>query len=60
MTASPTIDLAEMVAILRDHLADKLGCAIDEITVTSFDKPRIVISEDGMVDCSEFRHRVKG
>ena len=57
MKMNPDITITEMVAMLRENLENYFKCEIGEITVSSYDKPRIVISEDGMVDCDSFKHK---
>jgi hypothetical protein len=58
MKVSPTIDLEEAVTILREELARRAGHEIMNIFITSHNKVKIQIEEDGMVDCQEFRHNI--
>ena len=57
MKVSPTIDLAEMVQILREGLANRTGCEIDCIVIESHGSPKITIDAFDMVEAVEFRHR---
>jgi len=56
MKLSFNITLAEMADILRKSLAEMYSCEVEDITVSSYGKPRIIITEDGMMDVDKFRH----
>lgn len=45
-----------MVRILREALALRLGCEIDDIQIESYDAVKITISADNMVEAVAFRH----
>lgn len=59
MTVSPTINLTDMVQILRVALEIRFGCPVNEIIVESHGKPRICIDLYDMVSCEEFRHNAR-
>jgi len=50
MKLSFNISLAEMADILRKSLAEMHSCEVEEVRISSYGKPRIIIQEDGMVD----------
>lgn len=59
MKLSPTITLAEMVAILRVDLGERFGCEVMDITVESHGKPVLTIDAFDMVEGADFRHSAK-
>jgi hypothetical protein len=56
MKVSPTITLAEMVAILRADLSERFACEIENISVEAHGKVKIFIDDADMVGALEFRH----
>ena len=56
MKLSFNISLAETADILRKSLAEMYSCEVEDITISSYGKPRITIAEDGMVSADEFHH----
>lgn len=65
MNIHPTITIYEMATILREHLETKFGAIVDQITVTSYDTPRVTVEYsnstggDSMVEAIAFRHRTQ-
>lgn len=57
MKANIVLELAEFVDALREYGRRKTGYEVGTVEVISYDKTRILVSEDDMVECSEFRHR---
>ena len=56
MKLSFNITLAEMDDILRKSLAEMYSCEVEDVTISSYGKPRIRLWLNGMVEASEFRH----
>jgi len=56
---SPTITLAEMVAILRADMSERFGCEVDTISIEPHGKVKIFIDDADMVVALEFRHTAK-
>lgn len=58
-----SISTFELATILREHLEAKLGVAVNEVHVTSYDQPKLVIEYEAhaggkaMVEGVAFRHR---
>jgi hypothetical protein len=57
MKLNAFIELAEAHQILQEHLAAKFGVAVGTVTITSYEKAKIVFHEDGFVEAVEFRHK---
>ena len=61
MKISPTISLQEMADILREGILARFPNVdgVDQITIQSYDQPRITIDYNNgpMVESTQFRHR---
>lgn len=52
------IDLYEARQILDAALRQKVNCEIGAISLTSYDKPKLVFHRDDLVEGEAFRHRL--
>ena len=59
MKISPTISLQEFVNILRESLANKFNCQIENIYIESYNEIKISIDEYDMVECVDFKYRTQ-
>lgn len=58
MKIDVTLTLEEFVAILREGIKNATGYEVKDISIESYNKTKIIIHEDGLVESDNFSHRI--